>query len=99
MTRIAIIGGHGKVARELSKVLAADGQEVTAIFRNPEHASAARTLESSLATFPWPPIIAIRVIDPFCPTSRHPGTLCTIRFGSVAGSLASKVIAQPRCVH
>ena len=39
MTRIAIIGGHGKVARELSKVLATDGQEVTAIFRNPEHAS------------------------------------------------------------
>jgi putative NADH-flavin reductase len=37
MTRIAIIGGHGKVARELSKVLAADGQEVTAIFRNPKH--------------------------------------------------------------
>src|SRR5881392_407658 len=28
MTRVAIIGGHGKVARELSKVLAADGQEV-----------------------------------------------------------------------
>jgi uncharacterized protein YbjT (DUF2867 family) len=37
MTRIVIIGGHGKVARELSKVLSADGQEVTAIFRNPKH--------------------------------------------------------------
>ena len=39
MTRIAIIGGHGKVARELSRVLAAEGQDVTAIFRNPDHAS------------------------------------------------------------
>jgi uncharacterized protein YbjT (DUF2867 family) len=37
MTRIAIIGGHGKVARELSKVLAAEGQEVTSFFRNPDH--------------------------------------------------------------
>jgi uncharacterized protein YbjT (DUF2867 family) len=39
MTRIAIIGGHGKVALELSKVLAADGQDVTSFFRNPDHAS------------------------------------------------------------
>jgi len=37
MTRIAIIGGHGKVARELSKVLTAEGQDVTSFFRNPDH--------------------------------------------------------------
>ena len=39
MTRIAIIGGHGKVARELSTVLAAEGQDITSFFRNPEHAA------------------------------------------------------------
>lgn len=37
MTRIAIIGGHGKVALELSRILAADGHDVTSFIRNPEH--------------------------------------------------------------
>lgn len=37
MTRIAIIGGHGKVALELSRVLAKDGHHVTSFFRNPDH--------------------------------------------------------------
>jgi uncharacterized protein YbjT (DUF2867 family) len=37
MTRIAIIGGHGKVALELARILAADGKDVTSFFRNPEH--------------------------------------------------------------
>jgi nucleoside-diphosphate-sugar epimerase len=37
MTRIAIIGGHGKVALELSRILAADGHEVTSFIRNPAH--------------------------------------------------------------
>ena len=37
MTRIAIIGGHGKVALELSRILAADGQDVTSFIRNPDH--------------------------------------------------------------
>ncbi|HSO89684.1 MAG TPA: NAD(P)H-binding protein [Arthrobacter sp.] len=37
MTRIGIIGGHGKVALELSRILAADGQHVTSFIRNPEH--------------------------------------------------------------
>ena len=37
MTRIAIIGGHGKVALELARILAADGEDVTSFFRNPDH--------------------------------------------------------------
>ncbi|MEQ4518640.1 NAD(P)H-binding protein [Pseudarthrobacter sp. B907] len=37
MTRIAIIGGHGKVALELSGILTKDGAEVTSIIRNPDH--------------------------------------------------------------
>lgn len=39
MTRIAIIGGHGKVARELSTILTAEGQEVTSFMRNPDQAA------------------------------------------------------------
>lgn len=37
MSRIAIIGGHGKVALHLARTLSADGQHVSSIFRNPEH--------------------------------------------------------------
>ena len=37
MSRIAIIGGHGKVALHLAKDLTANGHEVTSLFRNPEH--------------------------------------------------------------
>jgi len=37
MTRIAIIGGHGKVALKLSRLLAEEGHEVTSIIRNPDH--------------------------------------------------------------
>ncbi|MCK0113962.1 NAD(P)H-binding protein [Ornithinimicrobium sp. F0845] len=37
MPRIAIIGGHGKVALHLARQLTGRGDEVTSIFRNPEH--------------------------------------------------------------
>lgn len=39
MSRIAIIGGHGKVALLLAPLLAGRGDEVTSIIRNPEHAA------------------------------------------------------------
>ncbi len=37
MTRIAIIGGHGKVALKLSRLLSDKGHEVTSFIRNPQH--------------------------------------------------------------
>lgn len=39
MTRIAIIGGHGKVALQLSALLTGEGHSVTSIIRNPDHAA------------------------------------------------------------
>ncbi|MFJ7749455.1 SDR family oxidoreductase [Arthrobacter sp. NPDC097144] len=39
MSRIAIIGGHGKVALHLAKDLTANGHQVTSLFRNPDHVS------------------------------------------------------------
>ena len=39
MTRIAIIGGHGKVALHLSTLLSEEGHSVTSIIRNPDHAA------------------------------------------------------------
>lgn len=37
MTRIAIIGGHGKVALELSRILSGEGTDVTSFIRNLDH--------------------------------------------------------------
>src|ERR1700736_6273572 len=38
MSRIAIVGGHGKVALHLARVVTDRGDQVTSIFRNPAHA-------------------------------------------------------------
>ena len=37
MSRTAIIGGHGKVALSLARLLTTGGNDVTSIFRNPDH--------------------------------------------------------------
>lgn len=37
MARIVVIGGHGKVALQLARILAERGDEVTSVFRNPDH--------------------------------------------------------------
>jgi uncharacterized protein YbjT (DUF2867 family) len=42
MSRIAIIGGHGKVALHLSRILTGQGHEVSAVIRNPDHAADVR---------------------------------------------------------
>jgi uncharacterized protein YbjT (DUF2867 family) len=38
MSRIAIIGGHGKIALHLARILTDRGDQVTSVFRNPDHA-------------------------------------------------------------
>ena len=37
MTRIIVIGGHGKVALHLARILTERGDQVTSVFRNPDH--------------------------------------------------------------
>src|SRR5246500_5307635 len=37
MARIVVIGGHGKVALQLARILTERGDEVTSVFRNPDH--------------------------------------------------------------
>ncbi|CAM3373247.1 SDR family oxidoreductase [Occultella aeris] len=39
MSLIAIIGGHGKVALHLSRILVQDGHRVSSLIRNPAHAA------------------------------------------------------------
>jgi uncharacterized protein YbjT (DUF2867 family) len=38
MSRILIVGGHGKVALHLARTLTDRGDQVTSVFRNPDHA-------------------------------------------------------------
>jgi uncharacterized protein YbjT (DUF2867 family) len=38
MARIIVIGGHGKVALQLARILTDRGDEVSSVFRNPDHA-------------------------------------------------------------
>ncbi len=38
MSRIVIIGGHGKVALHLARILTDQGDQVTSVIRNPDHA-------------------------------------------------------------
>ncbi|MEV7647182.1 SDR family oxidoreductase [Arthrobacter sp. NPDC089319] len=42
MSRIAIIGGHGKVALHLSRILTGQGHEVSSMIRNPDHSGDVR---------------------------------------------------------
>jgi uncharacterized protein YbjT (DUF2867 family) len=37
MARIVVIGGHGKVALQLARILAERGDAVSSVFRNPDH--------------------------------------------------------------
>jgi len=37
MARIAVIGGHGNVALQLARILTDRGDEVSSVFRNPDH--------------------------------------------------------------
>jgi uncharacterized protein YbjT (DUF2867 family) len=37
MARIIVIGGHGKVALQLTRILTERGDEVSSVFRNPDH--------------------------------------------------------------
>jgi uncharacterized protein YbjT (DUF2867 family) len=38
MARVIVIGGHGKVALQLARILTESGDEVSSVFRNPDHA-------------------------------------------------------------
>lgn len=43
MARVVIIGGHGKIAQHLSRILSDRGDDVTALIRNPAHAADVET--------------------------------------------------------
>src|ERR1700758_4253501 len=57
MSRIVIIGGHGKVALHLARILTERGDQVTSVFRNPDHA------EDVAATGARPVVADIETLD------------------------------------
>jgi uncharacterized protein YbjT (DUF2867 family) len=57
VSRIVIIGGHGKVALHLARVLTERGDEVTSVFRNPDH------LDDVAATGARPVVADIETLD------------------------------------
>ncbi|KAG7094240.1 hypothetical protein E1B28_007845 [Marasmius oreades] len=46
MARILLLGGHGKIAMKMTRILAARNHTVTSIIRNPDHAEEIRALDS-----------------------------------------------------
>ncbi|OBI02927.1 SDR family oxidoreductase [Mycobacterium scrofulaceum] len=57
MARIIIIGGHGKVALQLARILTERGDEVSSVFRNPDHS------EDVAATGATPVVADIQRLD------------------------------------
>ncbi|OHV04965.1 SDR family oxidoreductase [Mycobacterium talmoniae] len=57
MARIVVIGGHGKVALLLSRILTERGDQVSAVFRNPDHA------QDVAATGATPVVADIETLD------------------------------------
>jgi uncharacterized protein YbjT (DUF2867 family) len=57
MTRIVVIGGHGKVALHLARILTERGDGVTSVFRKPDHA------EDVAATGATPVVADIETLD------------------------------------
>ena len=57
MARIVVIGGHGKVALHLARILHQRGDEVTSVFRNPDHA------DDVAATGAQPVVADIEALD------------------------------------
>lgn len=57
MARIIIIGGHGKVALQLARILTERGDEVSSVFRNPDHS------EDVAATGATPVVADIERLD------------------------------------
>jgi uncharacterized protein YbjT (DUF2867 family) len=57
MSRIVIIGGHGKVALHLARILSDRGDEALSVFRNPEHT------DEVAATGATPVVVDIEDVD------------------------------------
>ncbi|KAK1230910.1 hypothetical protein PQX77_005988 [Marasmius sp. AFHP31] len=65
MARILLLGGHGKIALQMTKILASRNHTVTSIIRNPDHAEEIRALapDSSKRDLVKPVVASIEEAD------------------------------------
>ncbi|KAJ8092850.1 hypothetical protein PM082_023483 [Marasmius tenuissimus] len=65
MARILLLGGHGKIALQMTKILASRNHTVTSIIRNPDHAEEIRALapDSSKRDLIKPVVASIEEAD------------------------------------
>jgi uncharacterized protein YbjT (DUF2867 family) len=60
MARVIVIGGHGKVALQLARILRERGDEVSSVFRNPDHSD---DVAASLSGLGRPVVADIEQLD------------------------------------
>lgn len=90
MARVAIIGGHGKVALQLAKDLAADGHQVTSLVRNPDHVS------EVAATGATPVVADVEKLDTAGLTERLRGQDAVIWSAGAGGGSPERTYAVDR---
>lgn len=90
MARVAIIGGHGKVALQLAKDLAAGGHQVTSLFRNPDHVT------EVAATGAAPVVADVESLDTAGIAERLAGQDAVIWSAGAGGGSAERTYAVDR---
>ncbi|KAE9385328.1 NAD dependent epimerase/dehydratase [Gymnopus androsaceus JB14] len=63
MVQVLILGGHGKVALHMTKILAAHSHKVTSIIRNPDHSKEIRDLHPEDSSLINPVVASIEETD------------------------------------
>lgn len=90
MARIVVIGGHGKVALRLARILSERGDRVTSVFRNPEHT------DDVAATGAHPVVADIEQLDTDALTDLLAGQDAVVFSAGAGGGNPSRTYAVDR---
>lgn len=90
MARILVIGGHGKVALRLARILSERGDEVTSAFRNPDHS------EEVMVTGARPVVADIEQLDTDALTQLLTGQDAVVFSAGAGGGNPSRTYAVDR---
>ncbi len=90
MSRIVVIGGHGKVALHVARILTEQGDQVTSVFRNPGHA------EDVAATGARPVVADIETLDTGALTELFDGSDAVVFSAGAGGGNPVRTYAVDR---
>ncbi|OJZ68909.1 NAD-dependent dehydratase [Mycobacterium paraffinicum] len=90
MARIIIIGGHGKVALQLARILSERGDEVSSVFRNPDHS------DDVAATGATPAVADIERLDTSALATRLAGHDAVVFSAGAGGGNPARTYAVDR---